>query len=418
MELLKVKLEDVYPDENNPREAFDGIDELAASFDLNAERPGEPFTPPLLVRDGGIYRIVDGERRYRALLSRGAKECWANVCDGMDEADAVAAMLATDDKAQLTDLEKSRGVQRMLLLGVDPEKVEKAGRFKGAEKVAAVMAKADDAAEDLTLDRALAASEFLDDDDAFEQLMTCKESDWRWKAESLKRERANAARKAGLVSVLEAHGVEIIKKMDYSKWDRHGSYKKPEELEAALDELDPALGVPFGWVDLRPGADIYFARKDGSGEVDAEAEKRAEVVKASFNEAFSQIRSFFWSNIASKSGRDVTELKTIAFDRFKSDVLYDSDPEGELDGFPDLVPENPSLMDLALGYSLAFPWEEIPMTTARSFARGDGNYYAVPDMADLFRAAEADGFEFGDGALPAKEAVEAFMAGGDGDGDE
>lgn len=44
MQLEVVNIEDVYPDENNPRKKFEGIDELAESFDLKKERPGEPFT--------------------------------------------------------------------------------------------------------------------------------------------------------------------------------------------------------------------------------------------------------------------------------------------------------------------------------------------------------------------------------------
>lgn len=50
MQLEVVNIEDVYPDENNPRQKFEGIDELAESFDLNKKRPGEPFTPLILVR--------------------------------------------------------------------------------------------------------------------------------------------------------------------------------------------------------------------------------------------------------------------------------------------------------------------------------------------------------------------------------
>ena len=120
MNLEVVSIDDVYPNENNPRKKFEGIKELAASFDLNKERPGEPFIPPILVRDGGIYHIVDGERRYRAMQSRKLAKFTANVCEDFDEANALVAAMATDDKQPLSDIEKSRGVQQMLLLGVDP----------------------------------------------------------------------------------------------------------------------------------------------------------------------------------------------------------------------------------------------------------------------------------------------------------
>ena len=74
MQLKRVKTEDVYPSEGNPRRDFGDLDALAASFALNPAHPGEPMTPPLLVQDGGVYRIVDGERRWRAMRKAGTAE--------------------------------------------------------------------------------------------------------------------------------------------------------------------------------------------------------------------------------------------------------------------------------------------------------------------------------------------------------
>lgn len=424
MELVKVKIEDVYPDEANPRQSFEGIEELADSFDLNAERPGEPFTPPLLVRDGGIYRIVDGERRYRALKLRKAKEFMANVCADMDEADAMAAMLATDDKAPLTEIERSRGAQRMLLLGVDPVRVEKAARFKGAEKLAAVMAKADDAAEDLTLDRALAAAEFLDDDVAFSEIMSCKESDWRWKADSIRRKKQAAAKKAVFIEVCEAHGVAYVEHVDYSKYMRHGTYATPDLLDAELDEIDPALGTPLVLIDINPGADIYFDKKggmDSSWAEEAEARKSAVALDAAAKATFDGVRSFFWSKVKAKGG-SCPNLEAMAFDGFKSNILYDKYTDSEeVYGFPELVAENPSLMDLALGYNSAFDFESrMNPTWARAIlSKNDDVWYAgnFVEMADMLNAAVLDGFELDEAGRLMKDALDAFIdcAGGEED---
>lgn len=126
MKTVRVKTSDVIPNPNNPRRAFDRIEELAASFDANGAHPGEPFTPPILVKDGSHYMIIDGERRFRAMRFLGLDEFTALVADDMDEADSFLAMVATNDKQQLTDEEKSRGIQKMLLLGIDPVKVGKA----------------------------------------------------------------------------------------------------------------------------------------------------------------------------------------------------------------------------------------------------------------------------------------------------
>ena len=51
MQLEVVNIEDVYPDENNPRQKFEDIKELAESFSRNEERPGEPDDPPIVVRE-------------------------------------------------------------------------------------------------------------------------------------------------------------------------------------------------------------------------------------------------------------------------------------------------------------------------------------------------------------------------------
>lgn len=189
MELRRISLEDVYPDSNNPRakDNFGDLDAMAESLALNAANPGEPFNPIVVVRDGGIYRIVDGERRYRAMRKAGTASCHAVVCDDLDEANAMIAMIATDDKRQLTDVERSRGVQQMLLLGVDPEKVDRAGRMAkgGARRVRRAMASVDDAAEEMSLDRLLAVADLEDEGataDELKSLADCTEASWRSEA--------------------------------------------------------------------------------------------------------------------------------------------------------------------------------------------------------------------------------------------
>ena len=55
----------------------------------------------------------------------------------MDEANTLMAMLATDNKQPLSELEKSRGVQQMLLLGVDPVQVDKTTKGANAKRIKA-----------------------------------------------------------------------------------------------------------------------------------------------------------------------------------------------------------------------------------------------------------------------------------------
>lgn len=127
----RVRLDEMMPDPNNPRSSFEGLDTLAESFAYTPDRPGEPFTPPIVVQDGNRYRIVDGERRYRAMSEAGkVTSCLVSVADTLEEANAVAMMMATDDKEPLTERERAAGVQQMLVLGVDFEQVEKLGGLK------------------------------------------------------------------------------------------------------------------------------------------------------------------------------------------------------------------------------------------------------------------------------------------------
>lgn len=175
-----VKTAEVIPNENNPREDFGDVEALAASFATNAERPGEPFIPPLLVKDASVYRIVDGERRFRAMQSLGTESFTATVASSFDDANALVAMLATDDKKTLSEIERSRGVQQMLLLGVDPDIAAAAARIdsKMAHRVLAGRNRAKDKAETFTLDRLLALAEF-EDESAISAITKAKEKNWR-----------------------------------------------------------------------------------------------------------------------------------------------------------------------------------------------------------------------------------------------
>lgn len=261
MQLLEVNIDDVYPDENNPRKKFEGIDELAASFDLNAERPGEPFTPPILVQDGGIYRIVDGERRYRALKKRKATKFTANVCDGLDEANTLMAMLATDDKQPLDEMEKSRGVQQMLLLGVDPVKVEQAAKIKDAKRIKRALSVVDDSAEDMSLDRLLAIEEFSDDEDVVELLMYCQEKDWRKLYEREVEDRKKYALIDELTDAVDAYKVPIYDEApsDYTYEEYCGTADKVNKFFSQVNDLSIYIAVIIDYVSA-PYVSIYAKR--------------------------------------------------------------------------------------------------------------------------------------------------------------
>lgn len=205
----RVALRDIVPSETNPRGDFGDIDALAETIRATG---GEPVNPPVLVRDGNIYRIVDGERRYRALCEiygeGSEREVDAIVYDSFDEANELVAMLATDDKKPLTEAEVSRGVQQMLVLGVDTERAARASRAPRG-KVTAMRMMAGRAPEgvQVTLDQALAASE-LPDEDA-EAVLAAGDS-WRWEVSKIKSRIAEEERAKKRLEALAKAGVEVV----------------------------------------------------------------------------------------------------------------------------------------------------------------------------------------------------------------
>ena len=307
MELRKISLEDVYPDSNNPRskDNFGDLDAMAESLALNAASPGEPFNPIVVVRDGGIYRIVDGERRYRAMRKAGTASCHAVVCDDLDEANAMLAMIATDDKQQLTDVERSRGVQQMLLLGVDPEKVERAGRMaKGsARRVRRAMASVDDAAEEMSLGRLLAISDLQDDGATpgeLEGLASCAEASWRSEASRIRyRIEADAAADEVRRALASAGATVLGERPEgYELWCiAEGADDAAAKFAEAGRRHDDAVAVVSRSLG-RGRASIYVAGGAGDPEeaaARAAEEERAEKLLADVSEVEEDLERWYVS---------------------------------------------------------------------------------------------------------------------------
>ena len=146
--LEEVAICDVYPYERadgepmNPRdfttrESAEHIAGLAAQFKANRLNPGQPVMKPILYKEGGIYWIIDGECRVRAMRAIGTERFLAEVYDDLDDAElarveAAKAMVETDAKLGLTAEEKSRGVQTMLALDIPDEEVAVAMGWRAA----------------------------------------------------------------------------------------------------------------------------------------------------------------------------------------------------------------------------------------------------------------------------------------------
>lgn len=307
MELKRVRTAEVYPSEGNPRRDFGELDALAASFELNPRHPGEPMNPPLLVRDGEVYRIVDGERRWRAMSKAGTEAFDAVVCDDWADADAALAMLATDDKKPLDEVERSRGVQRALLLGVEPQKVERAARRKGLRKVKKAVERLGVEAELMSLDHLLAVAELADahpelsdkvanaDEDAWERV-------YRDAKAQVKREQdAQALRdKAAELRLDLEEGAERPEGMRYEM-----TCRTPEELEAAAEEY--AGGALYSlivnaWNGVR--VVVYTAPPDEDADPEREAAKeRRDAMAARIEDMLHSVRAFLVPRLMGPAAR-------------------------------------------------------------------------------------------------------------------
>lgn len=413
-ELVNVDIEDVYPYEDaegnslNPRDfttsaSAEYIAQLAGQFRFNKLNPGQPRVKPILYRDGGIYWIIDGECRYRAMKAIGTKRFLAEVYDDLSDAEtaraeAAKAMVETDCKLNLTAEEMSRGVQTMLALDlpdeevaavarIEPEKVRRARR--GARKVA-------DAAYDMTLDRLMAIAEFDGDDEAVAKLRDCAEKDWRRHYEVLAREKARRERLCELESVLAGAGVprvpegdEVVRRCAESLF---ADSTAPERLEARIRELHPtAYDIEGSWLEL--------LREETEGErAMAEDDRR----RREEEERASQRAKALWGIEARTMARWVGErLGDHKAMRRTAAVLSAramEQAEGALDEMGATADWSPTPALCAIGWALSWkPDEERAEPLSRGkllpwqiYGPGPARYIGLVD------AMEADGYEFGE----------------------
>lgn len=268
-EKKSVRLGDIRPSGQNPREDFGDIGALARSIEATG---GEPLNPPVVVADGNVYRIVDGERRYRALSSIYGedREVSALVADTMDEANELVAMLATDDKRQLTEAERARGVQQMLVLGVDEQRIERASRATAGQIRAARRLRGSIEGRQVTLEQLEAASAFDDEKDV-EAVLAAGEG-WAGKADSIRRRIEREEAKAEDYDAFGDAGIAVVKEQpegfNYTDWANVGlAAQKLEGKEFAAGTV--AVWKGNYW-------DLYEP-DDGSG---AEPEKTEEEIRA------------------------------------------------------------------------------------------------------------------------------------------
>lgn len=322
-----VRLGDIRPSEQNPREDFGDIGALARSIEATG---GEPLNPPVVVADGNVFRIVDGERRYRALSSIYGedREVSALVAESMDEANELVAMLATDDKRQLTEAERARGVQQMLVLGIDEQRIERASRATAGQIRAARRLRGRiDAGAQVTLEQLEAASAFEDEKD-IEAVLAAGDG-WAGKADGIRRRIEREEAKAEDYDAFGDAGIPVVKEKPEGF-----TYKDWSHVGLAAEKLE-GKEFPAGTVAVWGGSywELYGPKADEPEKTEEEirAEQEAAREAAALKELYRSLIGFVASGAFAMSKDLMMEVRVGREDPPALLVAMggDSNPENE-----------------------------------------------------------------------------------------
>ena len=109
--IQNLKLIDVEPNKNQPRQRFDSekIDELAESI-----KEYGVIQPIIVTKEEDHYKIVAGERRWRAAKKAGIAEIPAIVREYSEQTNKEIALIENIQRENLNPIEKARALQELI----------------------------------------------------------------------------------------------------------------------------------------------------------------------------------------------------------------------------------------------------------------------------------------------------------------
>lgn len=129
---VRLKLMDIIPNKEQPRKNFD--DEKLTELTQSIAEHG--ILQPLLVRPmpDGTYRLVAGERRWRAARAAGLGEVPVVIKEMTDEEASVFALVENLQRADLDPVEEAQGLRKLMEdFGLTQEQVsERVGKSRPA----------------------------------------------------------------------------------------------------------------------------------------------------------------------------------------------------------------------------------------------------------------------------------------------
>lgn len=404
--LEEVAICDVYPYERadgepmNPRdfttrESAEHIAGLAAQFKANRLNPGQPVMKPILYKEGGIYWIIDGECRVRAMRSIGTERFLAEVYDDLDDAElarveAAKAVVETDAKLGLTAEEKSRGVQTMLALDIPDEEVAVAARTDAGTVAKARRAarRVQDAAYDMTLDRLAAIAEFEGDDEAVAELRDCKQSEWQRVYASLKAEAKQRRNRAEVVAVLADAGVEFVDECPegFAACRTFSDYRP--DLAALDAYVADNAGAGLLAEETSFGVTLLAPVVEGADEAAQAAAQRKADFQAAYEDGAKARREWLAAHAGDLKSMRRTALALTAF-AMEAEAVESFE---ELLGRP--IDRTPTELAVAMGWRAAW---NMSGWTAWSLMEGGSSVYfnrtTVENVTIIYEAMKADGYE-------------------------
>jgi hypothetical protein len=209
-EIVKLRIEDVHPDPNNPRDEMTHIPELAALIKMFGQ------LEPIIVRPyGDVHMLVQGERRWTAMKSLGLEYIDARVGTTTEEI-SLLLEIAGNAHEPLTADEKSRGIQQALFFD-NPPNVETLAAVamvsvEDMEKIARGSRSTGDQAlcECYPLEWSKALDELADDPEGYEAVKNAKPTDWHRVHDGIKRAARTRVIVAEAEAIVREAGCELI----------------------------------------------------------------------------------------------------------------------------------------------------------------------------------------------------------------
>lgn len=218
--IKEIKLNQIDPNPDQPRSSKKNIEKLAESI-----REVGLIHPVIVVEHEARYLLIDGHRRYEAVMSIAAGVIDESVADAtitaivvpdLERAKQAAMLMAANTvREDLTAIEEAVGIQTMVNLGIDVKGVALSlGRDKEfielARKVAPNTERlfADLKGKQISMDEAAALVEFQDDKGKYKKLMQAVgEPDFVHVIGRLRSDREHAIKMQETIGELEAAGV-------------------------------------------------------------------------------------------------------------------------------------------------------------------------------------------------------------------